>query len=185
MIGLSFLHKIIDGTTISCFIKSSAASNDGALEKLACGSYEASSSLFPPREISSGYSVISPETPFLVAHGKHSSCRRFVFDAMAVSNLKVRARSQSVSNPTSVEAVTCFIWKYAMKAASTCKSLGKDNRFVFIILRFGYFFDKIISLISYDLLVGSSTLLRIIYEEVLISILQDLFRWKWKFQVKV
>ncbi|XP_022149428.1 salutaridinol 7-O-acetyltransferase-like isoform X2 [Momordica charantia] len=100
-LGFSFLHKMIDGATMSAFIKTWAASNEGTLEKLACGSYEASSSLFPPREISSGYNLISSETPFLVAQGKQSSSR-------------------------SVEAVTCFIWKYAMKATSTCKSL--DNK---------------------------------------------------------
>ncbi|XP_022149405.1 BAHD acyltransferase At5g47980-like isoform X1 [Momordica charantia] len=127
-LGFSFLHKMIDGATMSAFIKTWAASNEGTLDKLACGSYKASSSLFPAREISSNYNdLVFPETALLVAQPKHCSVRRFVFDAMAVSNLKVRAKSQSVSNPTSVEAVTCFIWKYAMKATSTCKSLDKKE----------------------------------------------------------
>ncbi|XP_022149426.1 salutaridinol 7-O-acetyltransferase-like [Momordica charantia] len=121
--GFSFLHKIIDGTTMSAFIKSWAA-----LEKLACGSYEASSSLFPAKEISANNNdLVFPKSPFLEAQPKHCSIKRFVFDAMAVSNLKVRAKSQIVSNPTSVEAVTCFIWKHAMKAASTFKSLDKKE----------------------------------------------------------
>ncbi|XP_022149424.1 BAHD acyltransferase At5g47980-like isoform X2 [Momordica charantia] len=126
--GFCFLHKIIDGTTMSTFIKTWALSNEGIVEKLACGSYEASSSLFPAREISTNYNdLVFPESAILVAQQKNCSVRRFVFDALAISNLKVRAKSQSVSNPTSVEAVTCFIWKYAMKAASKCKSLVVGN----------------------------------------------------------
>lgn len=124
-IGLSLLHKVIDGTTKGAFIKSWAASSDGIFEQLVCGDYSSASSLFPLREISDGFRLLSPETPFVVAQGRSSTTRRFVFDAMTLSNLKAKAKSPRVPNPTSVEVVTCFIWKYAMKAASRCKSFGK------------------------------------------------------------
>lgn len=128
-IGLSLFHTLIDATTMSCFIKCWAAfsEEEGILfEKLECGGgdYSVTCSLFPYREISYGFRLMSSETPFVVGKGKSSTTRRFVFDAMAISNLKHKAKSTTVPNPTTVEVATCFIWKYAMKAASTCKSMG-------------------------------------------------------------
>ncbi|XP_022138215.1 vinorine synthase-like isoform X2 [Momordica charantia] len=123
-IGASFLHKIIDGTTMSAFLRSWAASCEGKMGKLVCGNFNWGSSLFPTREIWDGYNLFSP---FSVKQGKSSTARRFVFDAMAIANLKGRAKSTSVPNPTSVEVVTCFIWKYAIKASRSCTSTDKKE----------------------------------------------------------
>ncbi|XP_038891571.1 stemmadenine O-acetyltransferase-like [Benincasa hispida] len=134
-IGLSLLHTLIDATTMSCFIKCWAAfsEDEGILfEKLGCGGgdYSVTCSLFPYREISDGFRLISSETPFVVEKGKKSTTRRFYFDGKAISNLKEKAKSTRAPNPTTVEVTTCFIWKYAMKAASRCKSLdvNKERR---------------------------------------------------------
>ncbi|KAF8014199.1 hypothetical protein BT93_H0133 [Corymbia citriodora subsp. variegata] len=50
---------------------------------------------------------------------KLGKCRsgRFVFDSAALSKLKLEARSESVPNPTRMEALTGFIWKHAIRAS--------------------------------------------------------------------
>ena len=128
-IGVSLLHTLIDGTTMSSFIKCWAKfcedQEDYYEGKFCGGDYSLTCSLFPYREVSNGYRLISSETPFVVEKGKKSTTRRFVFDEMAISKLKDKAKSTRVCNPTTVEVATCFIWKYAMKAASGCKLFGK------------------------------------------------------------
>ncbi|KAL4023948.1 hypothetical protein IC575_017718 [Cucumis melo] len=129
-IGVSLLHTLIDGTTMSSFIKCWAKfceeEDDDHEGKYSCGGdYSLTCSLFPYREVSNGFRLISSETPFVVEKGKRSTTRRFVFDEMAILKLKDKAKSTSACNPTTVEVATCFIWKYAMKAASRCKSFEK------------------------------------------------------------
>lgn len=121
-VGVSLLHSVIDGATMSSFIRSWAASCRGAAaENAVCGDYSSVSALFPHREVPNRYALFSRESPCLLSPGERSCTRRFVFDAVAISKLKAKAKSPSVPNPTSVEAVTCFIWKCAMKVAR-CKS---------------------------------------------------------------
>ncbi|XP_022137817.1 BAHD acyltransferase At5g47980-like [Momordica charantia] len=124
-IGAYFLHKVMDGTAGSAFIRSWAASCEGRAGKLVCGSFGLGSSLFPRREIWDGYGVCSEETPFVVKKGKSSTTRRFVLDAMAIANLKGKAKSASVPYPSRVEVVTSLVWKYALKASRSCTSSDK------------------------------------------------------------
>ncbi|WCJ42989.1 HXXXD-type acyl-transferase family protein [Euphorbia peplus] len=76
--------------------------------------------MFPPRK-----SLPSRYTSFMHSKwfGKNlCKTRRFVFDANAVSALRTKGRSESVENPTRVEAISAFIWKYAMKALGSPRS---------------------------------------------------------------
>lgn len=48
----------------------------------------------------------------------NGTVKRFVFEAESISRLKDKARSERVTNPTQVEAVSSFIWKYCMVAST-------------------------------------------------------------------
>ncbi|KAL7207301.1 hypothetical protein ACSBR1_029293 [Camellia fascicularis] len=53
--------------------------------------------------------------------------RRFAFDASAIANLKAKAASNSVQNPTQVEAVSAFIWKCAMTASEETRGFTRPS----------------------------------------------------------
>ncbi|CAK9180347.1 unnamed protein product [Ilex paraguariensis] len=111
-IGICISHKIVDGDGLSTFLKGWAGT--------ACGSevvypHIMATSLFPTNDLwLRDSSIVMWGSLF-----KMGKCitRRFVFDASAVATLKAKATSSSVPNPTRVEAVSAFIWKYVMAAA--------------------------------------------------------------------
>ncbi|KAL0547293.1 hypothetical protein IC582_017223 [Cucumis melo] len=122
-VGVCFLHKIIDGTTLSGFLRrwATVAGGTAAEEKGGEGvaEYKAGAEAFPGRDslflgnswLSKGYS------PF-VGEGIRIKRRRFVFEGDAILELKEELMKwKNVTNPTSVELVTAFIWKYMMIAA--------------------------------------------------------------------
>ncbi|THG19521.1 hypothetical protein TEA_027427 [Camellia sinensis var. sinensis] len=116
-IGLCISHKILDGAALSTFVKGWSAT--------ACGSKEVvypdfiATSLFPTNDLWLRDSSIAMWGS-LFKIGKCTT-RRFAFDASAIANLKAKAASNSVQNPTRVEAVSAFIWKCAMAASEeTC-----------------------------------------------------------------
>ncbi|KAI8005020.1 BAHD acyltransferase [Camellia lanceoleosa] len=53
--------------------------------------------------------------------------KRFAFDASAITTLKVKAASNSVQNPTQVEAVSAFMWKCAMAASEETHGFPKPS----------------------------------------------------------
>ncbi|XP_038711801.1 stemmadenine O-acetyltransferase-like [Tripterygium wilfordii] len=128
-LGICFLHKLIDGTTFSAFIKSWAEIARGDGDKEVCVDSMVASSLFPPNE------AVSTHMPFITQvvptkEEGESSIKRFVFDEMSISCLKNKARSESVPNPTRVEVVSGLLWK-CLTSASAMK-LGSQTSSVLV-----------------------------------------------------
>ncbi|XP_038678361.1 salutaridinol 7-O-acetyltransferase-like [Tripterygium wilfordii] len=108
-IGISFLHKFIDGTTFSAFIKAWAAISRENLYQELCP-HSVAASLFPPN-----HGQFSAQMPFFAEITPRPEQKKvakwFVFDDTAISSLKVKARSENVHNPTRAEAISGLIWK--------------------------------------------------------------------------
>lgn len=119
--GVCFLHKVIDGTTLSNFLRRWAAVAGGSAEEKGGGGvpeYAAAAEAFPGRDLLLGNSWLSKGYSPFVGEGKIKR-RRFVFEGDAILELKKElVKWKNVKNPTSVEAVTAFIWKYMMIAAT-------------------------------------------------------------------
>ncbi|XP_038875765.1 BAHD acyltransferase BIA1-like [Benincasa hispida] len=121
-ISLCLLHKLIDAATFSCFLRSWATTNRELLlsfdsspnNNMACYDYNSFSSLFPQTNLLPFHkaAVTLSTTPARKHH-----LQRFVFRSKAILDLKAKAKSSDVPNPTCVETLTGFIWKYAMKVA--------------------------------------------------------------------
>ncbi|XP_022138192.1 BAHD acyltransferase BIA1-like [Momordica charantia] len=130
VISLCLLHKLMDGISFSCFLKSWASINKGSLDNssqnLVCSNYKTFSSLFPQTNLLSFHHQIHEGVDDICSSSKPNRClQRFVFGAKAISDLKAKAKSTEVPNPTSVEALTGFIWNCAMKLKAT--SMGNDD----------------------------------------------------------
>ncbi|KAG6582063.1 Salutaridinol 7-O-acetyltransferase, partial [Cucurbita argyrosperma subsp. sororia] len=113
-ISLCLLHKLMDGATFTSFLTSWASTNKGSLDSssnMICYDYKAFSSLFPQTNL-------LPFHQKLAKPANRKRClRRFVFGTKSLLNLKAKAESRAVPNPSCVEALTGFIWKHAMMAA--------------------------------------------------------------------
>ncbi|XP_038687477.1 stemmadenine O-acetyltransferase-like [Tripterygium wilfordii] len=126
-LGMCLLYKILDGTSVTAFIKAWAeiARTDvydfGGQEQVS-----GCSSLFPPNE-----SLSTPLADLQVLEAardgeakRHSSIKRFVFDASSLSSLKHKARSKNVPNPSRVEVICALFWK--------CLAISTSSTSVFI-----------------------------------------------------
>ncbi|XP_039154826.1 BAHD acyltransferase At5g47980-like [Eucalyptus grandis] len=118
----------MDGTTISAFLRTWAAIAAGSLDRVMQAECTAASTLFPESKVMPPNARVWIGTPF-VKPGR-SSPRRFLFDSKALSTLKDLARSESVSKPTRIEALTGFIWKHAMGASRKATSVGSPSALV-------------------------------------------------------
>ncbi|KAK3020464.1 hypothetical protein RJ639_047118 [Escallonia herrerae] len=116
-IGLCFLHKLVDAASMAAFLKCWAASARDEDDKAALLSsdvdFEAASRLFTPsKEVPSGNQfLLSEDWPLKAVK---AVCKRFVFDATAISRLKAEVTSELLSNPSRVMIVSGFIWKCTM-----------------------------------------------------------------------
>ncbi|KAH7521762.1 vinorine synthase [Ziziphus jujuba] len=119
-IGISFLHKVMDIASLTIFIRSWSAITLG-LDQIVVPEFSAAS-LLPPADFSN---CLEPPVVEMV-QGKCRT-RRLVFDASKISALQCKAASESVKNPTRVEAVSAFLWKSAMEASSSPSSSSKGN----------------------------------------------------------
>ncbi|OMO81410.1 Transferase [Corchorus olitorius] len=113
-IGISFLHKVADLSTMKLFIKTWAAMAQGSSSEVVLPDFKTIPSLFPPLEY---LPVNAKEMDPLIQLPKVAS-RRLVFDSSKISMLKAQAASKDVPQPTRVEAVAALIWKCAMAAAT-------------------------------------------------------------------
>ncbi|KAM5562510.1 stemmadenine O-acetyltransferase-like [Rosa sericea] len=115
-IGVSGSHKIFDGATANNFLKSWAAVFRGDHDKtlLHTNLYQASLSFPAKDDIPEKYLAF---TNSMLFKGKRYMTRRFVFNAKAIDNLRDKAKSEVVPNPTSIETLTCFLWKHATAAS--------------------------------------------------------------------
>ncbi|KAJ9176248.1 hypothetical protein P3X46_011583 [Hevea brasiliensis] len=116
-IGVCISQKISDAITAAIFIKDWAATaaraSSGAgstLQAEALLPLFNAASIFPPRN----FSFTKPTSRL---NKEVYDTKRFVFEASKITALKAKAASESVKNPTRVEAVTGLIWKCAMNAS--------------------------------------------------------------------
>ncbi|KAJ4715301.1 vinorine synthase-like [Melia azedarach] len=110
-------HLLGDGITLTSFLKSWVATacenSEGAVHP-----NNDASSLFPQQEnYPKEATWMATNVPFL-RKGRFVS-RRFLFDAKAIANLKTKATSSLVPNPSRVETVSAFLSKCIMAAFRT------------------------------------------------------------------
>ncbi|KAG8640040.1 BAHD acyltransferase At5g47980 [Manihot esculenta] len=110
-IGVSISHKIADASTVNTFIKGWAAAAHEAADEQKQLPLLYASSIFPPQNL--------PFHRMSTVKLNEDKCitERYVIEASKIAALKTKAGSESVRDPTKVEAVTAFIWKCAMKAS--------------------------------------------------------------------
>ncbi|XWS59303.1 hypothetical protein CRYUN_Cryun08bG0110200 [Craigia yunnanensis] len=53
--------------------------------------------------------------------------RTFVFDEKSIDALKSKVKSKRLEHPTRVQALTAFIWKYAMLASRSASGISKPS----------------------------------------------------------
>ncbi|GMH30118.1 hypothetical protein Nepgr_031961 [Nepenthes gracilis] len=128
-IGVCFFHKIMDGASIGTFLKTwAAAAGTGLRTDVGeiCPDLTAASSLFPAKDLLASYLSWIRNDPVNVV------LRRFVFEASAVSDLRARAKSELVPNPSRVQAVSGFIWKHVGRASDKATAGDEDAASLFI-----------------------------------------------------
>ncbi|PRQ47609.1 putative alcohol O-acetyltransferase [Rosa chinensis] len=125
-IGVSFSHKINDGKTASCFLKSWVAIFRGYRNKIIHPNLSQAALLLPSRDdLPEKYVAMMERLWF---GEKKVVTRRFVFDAKAISALQDEGKSEYVPKPSRVQALTGFLWKHQL-AASRALSSGTSTRF--------------------------------------------------------
>ncbi|GAB2233404.1 hypothetical protein Drorol1_Dr00002626 [Drosera rotundifolia] len=110
-IGACFSHKIMDASSIDCFLRYWAANFDTSdhVEEPILLDFTTASSLFPPRD------EVQYADESYVEQIEEDICsvKRFVFNASAIKSLKEKAASDSLPNPSRVEVISAFVWKQA------------------------------------------------------------------------
>ncbi|XP_004240930.1 stemmadenine O-acetyltransferase-like [Solanum lycopersicum] len=108
-IGVCMLHKVVDASTMSVFLKTWAKISRGEGDKTLHPDFTSAISLFPP--------IDSLPTKFITDfdnfyfQGSKSPMRRFLFDSKSIKALKANTSSESVPFPSKIEALTAFICK--------------------------------------------------------------------------
>ncbi|KAL9230391.1 hypothetical protein vseg_005752 [Gypsophila vaccaria] len=125
VISVYKLHKLLlDGTSLIAFLKHwaaiTASSSGRTKDKITipvAPDFDAVVSVFPPNS-SLGRRPFSSDCPERQANSSlHVVAKSFVFTKDAISDLKAKAASEEVLNPTRVEALAGFIWQRCMAAA--------------------------------------------------------------------
>ena len=125
-IGVSVSHKLIDGGTADCFLKSWGAVFRGCRENIIHPSLSEAALLFPPRDdLPEKY---ADQMEGLWFAGKKVATRRFVFGVKAISSIQDEAKSESVPKPSRVQAVTGFLWKHLIAASRALTSGTTSTR---------------------------------------------------------
>ncbi|KAK4782464.1 hypothetical protein SAY86_016566 [Trapa natans] len=123
-IGLCISHMILDGVGLGGFMKEWAAEARGGTRAAPPpGLMATAADLLPADNLSlKGPSMVMWGSLFKI--GKWIT-RRFVFDRSAIDSLRARGTGPNNKNPTRVEAISGFLWKCAVAAAS--KRRKNDN----------------------------------------------------------
>ncbi|KAG5557269.1 hypothetical protein RHGRI_007511 [Rhododendron griersonianum] len=118
VIGCGMFHKVGDGTTMGVFLNSLAETfrrqDNQSSDTSTNIDFTPGSSLFPCQSLPTG--LLSFFDKFYFVHQKINT-RRFVFTAESLAALKSKSASESIPNPTRVEALTAFLWKRFMAAS--------------------------------------------------------------------
>ncbi|XP_059637500.1 stemmadenine O-acetyltransferase-like [Cornus florida] len=120
-IGLCISHRIMDGSALSTFLRSWAATaRASSSTNVIYPDFVATSSLFPSNDDLWLRDSSSVMWGSLFKKGKCVT-RRFVFESSAIATLKAKATTSATTTsscPTRVEAVSALIWKCAMAASA-------------------------------------------------------------------
>lgn len=133
-IGAYVSHMIGDGTAFSLFLKSWAAAaarksynEESEAALLLSPKFDASLS-FPQNDAYPRQACSTSIRSNLPIKFGRCVCRRFLFDASAIANLKAKAKGSTVQNPTRVEAVTTLLGKCIMAASKTQARSSSSDR---------------------------------------------------------
>ncbi|KAL9230392.1 hypothetical protein vseg_005753 [Gypsophila vaccaria] len=138
VISVFKLHKLLlDGTSLTAFLKhwaAQTASSGRNMDKITipvAPDFDAVVSLFPPNP-SLGRRPYSFDCPVHQAmvhghRGLHVVAKSFMFTKHAISNLRAKAASEEVLNPTRVEALAGFVWQHCMAAACAAGDMPEGS----------------------------------------------------------
>ncbi|XP_038716202.1 stemmadenine O-acetyltransferase-like [Tripterygium wilfordii] len=118
-LGFIMWHSICDAATLSSFLKTWSALARRSSDQAVFPNFIASS-LFPPNESFPQDANSSSLASILFTVG-NSAARRFLFDGSVMVNLKAKATSAGMQNPTRAEVVSALIFKSFMAAAMKVK----------------------------------------------------------------
>ncbi|XP_031260547.1 BAHD acyltransferase At5g47980-like [Pistacia vera] len=105
VLGLCFSHKITDGTTLSTVVKSwSSIALSGSKDSVKFPEFNAETSSLHPLD-----SNIPPSMK--VTRDESVITKRYVIESSKIAQLKAKAASPMVLQPTRFEAVSALIWK--------------------------------------------------------------------------
>ncbi|KAK4739792.1 hypothetical protein R3W88_003489 [Solanum pinnatisectum] len=128
VMGIQISHIVADAFTLATFVNEWANTSLTGTTKDCLQSFGHLSSLFPPRVLSAGpqFSLPSKEGPKITT-------KRFVFDALAIANLKNRINPSATftCRPTRVVVVMSLIWKVLMGISSAKHGHSRDSSFLF------------------------------------------------------
>ncbi|KAF3624486.1 hypothetical protein FXO38_30221 [Capsicum annuum] len=117
-IGVCMLHKVVDASTMSTFLKTWAKLSHGEGDETLYPDFTSAVSLFPPIEsLPIKFQRNSEDFYF---QGSKSPMRRFLFESKAIKALKANTSSKTLPFPSKIEALTAFICK---RIATASKSL--------------------------------------------------------------
>ncbi|CAN0839239.1 Stemmadenine O-acetyltransferase, partial [Linum grandiflorum] len=119
-LGICSLHKSHDGSAANSFLRSWAATNRNvaARREVKQPDYSGGVLTFPPvRSLPPEYTSVLKGMWF--GSKGNPVTRRFVFDSESISKLRQKASSQTLENPTRVDALSNFIWKSIISAATS------------------------------------------------------------------
>ncbi|KAH0767070.1 hypothetical protein KY285_002941 [Solanum tuberosum] len=131
VIGTYISHKIADAFTLATFVKEWAyTSFTGTLKAGSLPSFDHLSSLFPTRVLSETTQfpsyIINTTRPKIVT-------RRFIFDALAIANLKNTIEDSTAIRPTRVVLIMSLIWKVLVGISTAKNGHSRDSSLLFLI----------------------------------------------------
>ncbi|XP_049352313.1 acetyl-CoA-benzylalcohol acetyltransferase-like [Solanum verrucosum] len=131
VIGTHISHKIADAFTLATFVKESAhTSLTGTLKAGSLPSFGNLSSLFPTRVLSGTTQfpsyIINTTRPKIVT-------RRFIFDALAIANLKNTIEDSTDIRPTRVVLIMSLIWKVLVGISTAKNGHSRNSSLLFLI----------------------------------------------------
>ncbi|XP_038687442.1 acylsugar acyltransferase 3-like [Tripterygium wilfordii] len=118
-VGVVASHKIFDGTALCAFMKTWATIARDSIEGALAPDFSASS--ISPQNHSFLEDLTTSDLASVLYKNNMSVTKRFVFDGSILSNLKAKAASSIVPNPTRVEVASAFIVKCMMSALKKVK----------------------------------------------------------------
>ncbi|KDP30484.1 hypothetical protein JCGZ_16163 [Jatropha curcas] len=129
-LGLSMSHKLIDAATASAFLSNWTSLHRRDFNGV-MAPYLHEPSLFFPSRISFPQDHLSLMESLWFTEANYIT-KRFSFNPKAIATLKTMAkgdRKNNVDQPTRIETLSCFIWKYCMQASSMVESSrGSESR---------------------------------------------------------